>query len=252
MPEVLDQPAVGSENGTSNTGNQQTQAPGWMAALPDDLKGNEALKSYKTIGDLTKSYLETDKKAKEYEGKLANSIPKLGENATQEERDKFFNSLGRPEKPDGYGLTKNSKNASEWDKYWENKLFERGVSLDTAMGLKQDLDAQMTQLVEQHNANLLKENEKAATELKTELGDKYDASVVLASRLWKEWGKTEVDFDKAFATETSANRVTMMRFLLNVAAKTGEDSSLRGSGQRQETKSAFINYDKSPKPPRKG
>jgi hypothetical protein len=107
----------------------------------------------------------------------------------------------------------------------------------------------INKMVEQHNARILEENAKAAATLKTELGDKYDASVVLVSRLWKQWGNTEVDFDKAFATETSANRVTMMRFLLNVAAKTGEDASLRGTGQRSEAPKSGYDLSKFNLPP---
>jgi hypothetical protein len=251
MPEVLDQPATGSDT-NNNTGNQQAQTPGWLSGLPADLRDNEAIKSHKTVGDFAKTYLETDKKAKEYKGQLDNSIPKLGENATQEERDKFFNSLGRPEKPDGYELDGEDKNSPEWTGYWRNELHRIGVPKDQAKAISAAFNKQIAGMVEAHNAKILKENSDAAAALKTELGDKYDASVALVSRLWKQWGKTEVEFDKAFATETSANRVTMMRFLLNVAAKTGEDSSLRGSGQRQEQQAAFIKYDKSPPPPKKG
>ena len=246
--EVVDQPVTGSET-TGNTGNQQQQTPGWLAGLPSDLRDNEAFKPYRTVGDFAKAHLETANKAKEYEGKLANSIPKLGENATPEERDKFYTSLGRPEKPEGYELDPEKKNAPEWDKNWENILFKNGVPMESAHGVKKSVDEAVTLMVEQHNAKILAENAKAAETLKTELGDKYDASVVLVSRLWKQWGKTEVEFDKAFATESSANRTTMMRFLLNVAAKTGEDSSLRGTGQRAEAPKPGYDLSKFNLPP---
>jgi hypothetical protein len=245
---VVNQPVAGSET-TGNTGNQQTQTPGWLAGLPSDLRDNEAFKPYRTVGDFAKAHLETANKAKEYEGKLANSIPKLGENATPEERDKFYTSLGRPDKPEGYELDPEKKNAPEWNKYWEDTLFSEGIPKKTAQALQGKLNAQLTSMVEAHNAKILAENTKAAETLKTELGDKYDASVVLVSRLWKQWGKTEVEFDKAFAAESSANRTTMMRFLLNVAAKTGEDSSLRGSGQRAETPKAGYDLSKFNLPP---
>ena len=242
MPEaVVDQP-TGSET-SGNTGNQRTDAPGWLAGLPSDLRDNEAFKSHKTVGDFAKAHLEVAAKAKEYEAKLATSIPKLGENATQEERDRFYTSLGRPDKPEGYELDPEKKNAPEWNKYWEETLFAEGIPKKTAQALQSKLNAQLTSMVEAHNAKILAENTKAAETLKTELGDKYDASVVLVSRLWKEIGKTEVEFDKAFATESSANRTTMIRFLLNVAAKTGEDSSLRGTGRRAEAPKA--GYDLS-------
>ena len=239
---VVDQPVTGSET-TVVSGNQRTDAPGWLAGLPADLRDNEAFKSHKTVGDFAKSHLEVAAKAKEYEGKLANSIPKLGENATPEERDKFYTSLGRPEKPEGYELDPEKKNAPEWNKYWEETLFAEGIPKKTAQALQGKLNAQIASMVEKHNAKILEENNKAAETLKTELGDKYDASVVLVSRLWKEWGKTEVEFDKAFATETPSNRTTILRILLNLAAKTGEDSSLRGTGQRAEA--PIAGYDLS-------
>lgn len=222
---------------------------GWRAGLPDDLKQDEAFVPYKTVGDFAKAHKETALKVKDYEGKLANSIPKLGENATPEEREKFYNQLGRPEKPDGYELDGEDKNAPEWTGYWRNELHKIGVPKDQAKAISAAFNAQIGSMVEKHNAKILKDNSDAAATLKTELGDKYDASVALVSRLWKQWGKTEVDFDKAFATETSANRTTMVRFLLNVAAKTGEDVSLRGSGQRQEAPKSGYDLAKFNLPP---
>jgi len=237
MPEEVHQPVV--------------ESPGWRAGLPAEIRDNETFVPYKTVGDFAKAHIETATKLKDAEGKLGNSIPKLSPNATPEEREKFFNLLGRPEKPEGYELDGEDKNAPEWTGYWRNELHKIGVPKDQAKAISAAFNNQMKSMVDQHNAKLLKENSDAATALKTELGDKYDASVALVSRLWKQWGKTEVDFDKAFATETSANRITMMRFLLNVAAKTGEDSSLRASGQRQQQLATFMTYDKSPAPPRR-
>lgn len=230
MPEVLEQPAI--------------ESPGWLAGLPAELRDNEAFKSHRTVGDFAKSHLETAAKAKEYEGKLANSIPKLSETATPEERNQFFNSLGRPEKADGYEFVGEDKAAPEWTKAYKDAMHKIGVPKAMAKELSEFNNQMINQMVEQHNAKIQTQNAEATTILKTELGDKYDASVELVSRLWKQWGKTEVEFDKAFATESSANRVTMMRFLLNVAAKTGEDSSLRGNTQRQSAP-AKSGYDMS-------
>jgi hypothetical protein len=207
---------------------------GWRAGLPDDLKQDESFVPFKTVGDFAKAHKETAAKVKDYEGKLANSIPKLGENATPEEREKFYTSLGRPDKPEGYEFVGEDKAAPEWTKAYKDAMHRMGVPKAMAKELSEFNSNMINKMVEQHNAKILDENSKATAILKAELGDKYDASVELVSRLWKQWGKTEVDFDKAFSTETSSNRTTMMRFLLNVAAKTGEDTSLRGSSQRQD------------------
>jgi hypothetical protein len=230
-------------------GDQQQESLGWRAGLPDDLKTNEAFVPYKTVGDFAKAHIETATKAKELEGKLSNSIPKLRENATQEERDQFFNSLGRPTKPEEYEFVNEDKNAPEWTASWKQDLHRLGLPKETAKQLSGLFDAKIQGMVEAHNAVIQKEIGEAQAKLKTELGDKYDASIELASRLWKK--ETDTDFDKAFTGESSANRFTMIRFLLKMAAKTGEDNSQRGANYRAAEQSSFINYDKSPTPPRR-
>jgi hypothetical protein len=215
-------------------GDQQQDSLGWRAGLSDDLKAHESVVPYKTVSEFAKAHIETANKLKDTEGKLTNSIPKLSENATQEERNRFFNSLGRPEKPEGYQLEGGDKDKEAALQPWKQDFYELGLTDAQAKGLKAKWDGRINQLVEAHQAKVQKEIADTSTALKTELGDKYDASIELASRLWKQWGKTEVDFDKAFASETSQTRVTMIRFLLNVAAKTGEDVSLRSGSQRQQ------------------
>ena len=102
-------------------------------------------------------------------------------------------------------------------------------------------------MVEAHNASIKKEVETAATSLKAELGDKYDAGVVLAQRLWKKYNDT--DFDKVFDRETNQNRHQMVRFLLKMAKVTGEDTSPPGSAARGNAdtgKPGVFHYDKTP------
>jgi hypothetical protein len=226
MTEAVNQPS-GSE---TQTGNQHDQAPGWLAGLPADLRDNEAFKPYKTVGEFAKAHLETATKAKEYEGKLGNSIPKLGANATQEERDKFFNSLGRPESPDGYQLEGGDKEKEKLLDPWKKDFHDLGFTSDQAKGLKARFDARINQLVDAQKASVQAEINDASTKLKTEWGDKYDANVELVNRFWKK--ETDSEFDKAFTGESSANRFTMMRFLFKMAAKTGEDMSLPSGTQR--------------------
>lgn len=230
-------------------GDQQQESLGWRAGLPDDLKGHEAFTPYKTVGDFGKAHIETSQKLKDAEGKLGNSIPRLSENATPEERDKFFASLGRPEKPDGYEFVGEDKAAPEWTSAYKNAMHKMGVPKSMAKELSEFNSNMIDQMVTAHNAKVQADNATAEAGLKTEWGDKYTSNVELVSRLWKK--EMDADLDKAFAGESSANRVSMMRFLFKIAAKTGEDNSQRGSAQRSAEQAAFINYDKSPTPPRR-
>src|SRR5271157_2714976 len=111
MPEV-----VVEQNSNSNTGGSNNppvvESLGWRAGLPDDLKTNEVFAAHKTVGDFAKSHLELSAKATELEGKLGNVIPKLGENATPEDRNKFFEALGRPKEAKEYEFDGQSENAT--------------------------------------------------------------------------------------------------------------------------------------------
>src|SRR5574341_876074 len=102
--------------GDGTTGSGQPDKPAWIAQLPDALKGNEAFTAFKTIGDLAQSHLDVSGRVKELDGitakhkeletRLQGSILKLPENATDQERDVYYLSLGRPEKAEDYVLPK--------------------------------------------------------------------------------------------------------------------------------------------------
>lgn len=246
---VVDQPAAGSETAPA-TGQPATQSPGWLAGLPADLRDNEAFKPHKTVGDFAKVHLDTAARAKEYEGKLKDAIIKPGENATQEERDKFQMSLGRPAKPDEYELDGEDKNAKDWTGYWRNEMFKNGVSKDQAKALSASFNTQINKMVEAHNAALQQANVESEAKLKAEWGDKYATNVELVQRLFKR--DTETELDKAFESSPGPARHAVMRYVMKMAAKTGEDMSLAGSANRAKAAPTnTLTYPKSNMPPRK-
>ena len=67
----------GIDTGNLNPGSEDGGNLGWRVQLPDDLKANETFTPFKTVGDFAKAHIETITKAKELEGKLSGSIPKL-------------------------------------------------------------------------------------------------------------------------------------------------------------------------------
>ena len=229
-----------------------TEAPslGWRAGLPDDLKQNTDLANYKTVGDFTKDALTWRGKVSELEGKLGDSIPKLPEDASPEDRNTYFDALGRPPKASEYEFDGEDKNAPEWTNFWKEQFYGLGLTKSQANNLSKQFNGQMQKLVEAHNESLKSEMSTAEQKLKTELGDKYDTSVELAKRLWQNQG--EGDFDKVFSTETATNRYGMVRFLLKMAALTGEDTSPKG-GQpgSKASDAAGFDYSKSPAPPKR-
>lgn len=237
MPDaVLDQPV------TTTT----TDSLGWRAGLPDDMKANPDLVNYKTVGDFTKDALSWKGKVSELELKLGDSIPKLPDDATDEERGLYLDALGRPENASEYEFDGEDKNAPEWTGLWKNEFHKLGLTKTQAKQLSSAFNGQMQKMVEAHNNALRSEIASAETKLRSELGDKFDTNVELAKRFYQKHGDKE--FDKVFAD--SPNKYDLIRFLVKVASLTGEDTSPTASRTvtGPDAKIGF-NYSKSPAPP---
>jgi hypothetical protein len=236
MPEVLEQPI--------------TESLGWRAGLTGDLQQNEAFKEFKTVADFGKRYLEVQTKATELEGKLSTAVPKLGDNATDAERSQYYDALGRPKQPSEYEFDGEDKNAPEWTSSWKQQFHSMGFTKAQGKQLSTAFNAQMQKMVEAHNVSIKNEVTAAETKLKSEWGDKYDANVELARRLYQKHVGTE--FDKDFDAGTEKTRLATIRLLVKFAALTGEDRSPQaGQSQNAKTNGSFINYDKSPAPPKR-
>lgn len=229
----------------------QSQEPlGWRAGLPDDLKQNEAFVSFKTVGEFAKSHLETAAKVADLTKKLEDYVPKLPDNATDEDRNLYYEALGRPKTASEYEFDGEDKNAPEWTNLWKERFHKRGLTKDQAKALSADFNTSINQMVEAHNANLKKEMTAAEQKLKSEMGDKYEANVELAKRMWAKHGDGE--FEKLFDSGTSLQRYGVIKVLLNLGSLTGEDRSPQaGKTVGGGGKSTFIAYDKSPAPPKK-
>lgn len=243
MPEALLEPPV--------TNQPTTESLGWRAGLPDDLKSNDAFVPYKTVGEFAKTYLDTKTKVSDLEGKLGSSIPKLKDDASDEDRARYYDALGRPPKPSEYEFDGEDKNAPEWTNKWKQEFHSMGLTKAQAKDLSLKFNGSIQQMVEAHNLKLKNEVTEAETKLKTEWGDKFDTNVELAKRLYQKHIGSE--FDKDFDAGTGTTRLSTMRLLMKVAALTGEDRSPQGvqpQGGAQATPYG-INYSKSPAPPKK-
>jgi len=219
---------------------------GWRAGLPDDLKQNTDLANYKTVGDFTKDALSWKGKVSELEGKLGESIPKLPDDATDEDRNTYYDALGRPKTPNDYVLEGEDKNAPEFNAEVRKLLHDTGQTPQQALALNKWWNKFFDGMVKHQQGLAQAEYDAAAQKLKSELGDKYDTNVELAKRLWKQHGDGE--FDIAFAN--SPSRFGTIRLLLKLASLTGEDTSPQGqhSGSAKELDStaAWMNMYKNP------
>jgi hypothetical protein len=224
MPEAtIEAPVVETPVVTPPT---ETPSLGWRAGLPDDLKQNTDLANYKTVGDFTKEALTWREKVSELEGKLGDSIPKLPDDATDEDRNTYLDALGRPTQASEYEFDGEDKNAPEWTNFWKDNFHQLGLTKSQAKALSTQFNGQIQKMVEAHNTALKAEMTTTEQKLRTEMGDKYDTNVELAKRMYSKHLETEFDAD--FADASPKARFGMTRLLLKIASLTGEDTSPQG------------------------
>jgi hypothetical protein len=223
--------------GAPDAGAQQqdggNQAPGWIAQLPDDLKGNETFTGFKTIGELAKAHLDNTGKVTELEGKVANSIPKLSENATDEDKAAFRAALGVPESPDKYeferptmpdGIPYNEP----LEQWFRNEAHKAGISGEAAKSLYNgfnNFSLAFLQSLEQQRTATLDAGMKA---LKEEWGGKFDEKVAIVKEVQKAIGLADPGMKEILSERNLENDPRLIKWLLNIAPSYLSDSAPLG------------------------
>jgi len=232
----------------------------WRAQLPQDLKEHEAFQPHATLGDFAKSHLETVGKIRGYEGKITEldgkvkgMIPRLPENATDEEREVFWHELGKPEKSDEYEMPDpEGGKADPVVSGWAKKTFHAAnLSKDQAKVIGAEWNKFVDGIAREQVAMVEKARSEAEKTLKTELGgeEQYKAATALADRLWV--ASTGKDFT-SFLKENNllTNPYPVIKVIIDLAKKTGEDMSPLGMPRKAEERERGMIYSKSPPPPK--
>lgn len=205
-------------------------APKWQDALPDEFADDRAmLAQFGDFKTMTKALRDNMTAAR---AKTDGMVKVPGAEATDEERAAFFAALGRPEKPEGYGLTKPEKlpDGVEWDEGMSGKFAEVahkiGLTPAQAAALR---DFQLSYVGEQaaasRNATLAAmEAEKA--ELKKTFGDGIGKAVESAQRLAQTNGFNPEIFDPQSANFWG---VEALAFASKMAGQLGEGKLLPGA-----------------------
>lgn len=161
---------------TNNPGNN----PSWMDQLPEDLKGNDSLTSFKTIGDLGKSYLDLSRNSE-------NSLQLIGNDADDETRNAFYNRLGRPEKAEKYTFNRpQMPEGTNYNEQMESDYKENAHKLGlTQAQAEGDYKYFMAKILEANssiNQNAENERTEAITFLQNSWGDNFNANCEIATR----------------------------------------------------------------------
>ncbi len=230
------------------------QSPGWIAQLPDDLKGNETFTGYKTVGELAKAHLDTSGKVAELEGKLAGTIPKLSENATADEKAAYLKAIGVPESPDGYeferpAMPEGVPYNEALEKWFRDTAHKAGISAEqakTLYGSYNQFGAEFLKSLEVQRQDTLT---KGMNALKESWGNHYDDNVAVVKRVQEKIGLSDPDMKAVLTEHNLENDPRVIKWLLNAAPAYLDDYAPSGGRPPAGSKAnEGMNY-KVPNPP---
>jgi hypothetical protein len=180
---------VDDQNGGGD-GNPPADKP-WFDSLPDPIKTDPNITKYKNLDEFATGHLNAVKLV----GAKGVIVPKP--DAPPEEHDKFYNSLGRPEKPEGYKLSpmenlhKSIQITPESQKVYMEQMHKLGLTNSQADNLNKwymgVLNQALTSQDQAHEAKL----KEVGTKLQQEWGKDYQLNVTMANRLLEKFGGKE-------------------------------------------------------------
>ncbi len=183
---------------------------------------------YKILGESFKGYSEAQKLI----GAKGVIIP--GEKAEQVEIDKFYNSIGRPEKPEGYKLSPlenlhpELKITPESEAGFKAFIHKHGLTAKQADGLYKEYFSMMSQSLVKRDEKLTADKHSAETALRTELGPEFDNSLSKARWLIDKFGGKEAR--ESFGE--LGNNIPVLKTLINISKQFSEDGFKKGDAVR--------------------
>ena len=193
-------------------------------AIPETFKDSPVGK-YKTVGELAKGYTEAQKLI----GAKGVILP--GEKATPEEVEKFYNTLGRPEKPDGYKLSPleklhpELKITPESEAGFKALVHKHGLTAKQADGLYKEYFGMISQSLTKRDEGMLASKHEAEKALRTDWGANYDKNLAGAKRLIDKFGGE--GGREGFGD--IGNNPKVLKTLANIAKQFSEDGFIKGN-----------------------
>jgi hypothetical protein len=221
MPEPEGQPAPSSAPAPTPG---QPAPQDWR---PEELRGEKTLEKFKDPGSLAKSYIELEKMMG-----TAIHVPK--DDAKPEEWESFYRKLGKPDKPEGYGITKPADMPPGVS--WNDDLTKWFVSSAHAAGLNK---GQVSKIIngwnEMESAKahaMTKEIGGQIAKLQESWGDQFQGRIELGLRGVEKLlpGEDGKKFKELMDSTGLGNHPLILKYAYAVGNMLKEDGYILGDG----------------------
>lgn len=220
------------EEGDKGKGGDENKGD-WRDQIPEEIRTNAVFSNVKDIGDLANQFVNAQKLIG------AEKILKPKEDWKEEDWDKFFNSIGRPESPDKYSKPEvKLAEGLEMDETAINDalktFYKAGLTqkqADSVLGFYSNL---INNQVEKANKEAEKGRIESENSLKSEFGDKYDEKLDIARSVIKKFG--DDDLINLLEGTGLGDSPVVIKLLSRVGDAILEDKAI-GKGQGLDVKS---------------
>lgn len=211
-------PQADGQDGNAVGDQPESQTPKWMGQLPSDLKGDENLTQFSTIGELGKAYLDL-------QGKSERAVEVPGEDATEEQWAAYREKMGIPDKPDNYEfeeveLPNGSSEETEMDQWFRKVAHENGFTQKQANEFRKAWVQQNIEQMKAQQEQFDKAREDAEAKLREEYGERFDETIKLAHEGVKQ---RSPEFAKFLTDSGLTNHPEMVKLMADIGQLYAED-----------------------------
>ena len=188
------------------------------SSLSANLRNEPSLQTFTNVENLAKSYVNAVKKIGGNPDHLV-QIPQEGES-----RDNFYNTLGRPETPEGYDF---GDDGGQLD-FYRDATHKMGLTNSQAQGMLKlyaAVEGEQNKQSQKANADF---HVNSQIELKREWNVDYDKKLEYAQRVFGQYASPE--FKKLMDTTGLGNHPELLKTFSKIGQMLGEDQLVVGSG----------------------
>ncbi len=227
--------------GQVNQDGDQDQNLGWRAALPDEWKNHDFVKTYQKPGDFVKSAFEIAQDRDGLKAKRTNSIPNLTDQSTDAEKADYYVAIGRPDKPDDYNIIKPADlpDGIPYDPAFETAFKQFAHANNFSKQQAEEAYKWYYGLVVNGAVKQEADNTKAQTDgintLKDAWKDKFDGNKKIAEIAFKKFGKDAASLlDEAkIGNIRLGDHPAFLKVFYEIGMQTLDDKALKGEGGQE-------------------
>lgn len=203
----------------------------FFEAVPDDLRGQASLSSFKTPADLAKSYIEGQKMIGHMSGGKGDPLFLPGADASDDDKNAFWGRLGVPDDPSGYdlkdvempeGISPN-KDLEAW---FVKAAHANRIPAGSAKGLYNAWNELLSSQMDEMKAASTQKTEEVKGELRRAFGNAVDDKINKASNV--AYSLSESDDMANVILDALGQSAEGVKFLARIADELSEDT-LKGA-----------------------